>query len=134
MPPILTLGQKQELFQRLRAEWVSWIFSHPGWAIRSGEGRILPLGTSGVYGRKARVVATGQIVLVRDLVHKENGTHYMGIGEDQSLWVNGKQLIFGTEPEWLLAGEKWESMHELCRWGGRFQDANHISITHNGVM
>ena len=31
-------------------------------------------------------------------------------------------------------GEWWEKQHELCRWGGRFNDGNHYSLEHNGVM
>lgn len=33
-------------------------------------------------------------------------------------------------------GEKWKSMHPLCRWGGDFSkpvDGNHFSLEHNGV-
>jgi hypothetical protein len=36
------------------------------------------------------------------------------------------------KPEWLTKtedhkklGEKWESLHPNCRWGGRWQDGNH---------
>lgn len=31
-------------------------------------------------------------------------------------------------------GEWWEKQHELCRWGGRFNDGNHYSFEHDGVM
>jgi hypothetical protein len=30
-------------------------------------------------------------------------------------------------------GEWWEKQHPLCRWGGRFGDANHYSLTRDGV-
>jgi len=30
-------------------------------------------------------------------------------------------------------GEWWEQQHELCRWGGRFNDGNHYSLEHEGV-
>ena len=29
-------------------------------------------------------------------------------------------------------GEWWEQLHPLCRWGGRFRDGNHYSLTHGG--
>lgn len=29
-------------------------------------------------------------------------------------------------------GEWWEQLHPLCRWGGRFNDGNHYSLTHGG--
>lgn len=30
-------------------------------------------------------------------------------------------------------GEWWEAQHELCRWGGRFNDGNHYSLAHEGM-
>ena len=33
--------------------------------------------------------------------------------------------------EWI--GEQWERMNPLCRWGGRFGDGNHFSISHGGM-
>lgn len=29
-------------------------------------------------------------------------------------------------------GEWWEQQHEDCRWGGRFGDGNHYSLSHQG--
>lgn len=29
-------------------------------------------------------------------------------------------------------GEWWERQHPLCRWGGRFGDGNHYSVTYQG--
>jgi hypothetical protein len=37
-------------------------------------------------------------------------------------------LHYDTDPAWLEIGEEWERMHQLCRWGGRFGDANHFSL------
>jgi hypothetical protein len=31
-------------------------------------------------------------------------------------------------------GEWWEKQHLLARWGGRFNDGNHYSLFHEGVM
>lgn len=76
----------------------------------------------------------GRIVFVKDLVHKDAGTHYAGLSEDPQLFVDGKHIEESGHPAWVEAGEKWESMHGLCRWGGRFGDGNHISIvTPEGV-
>ncbi len=45
-----------------------------------------------------------------------------------------KDGVYLTETEdYRLIGEFWESLHELCEWGGRFGDGNHFSIEHNGV-
>lgn len=30
-------------------------------------------------------------------------------------------------------GELWESLHPLCRWGGRFGDGGHFSMEHGGL-
>lgn len=141
----MKLGAKQELFQRLKAEWSSWVFSHPGWALRAGEGRILPLGADGKTGRKAKLVVGqtpggepifGAIVRVRDLVHKEDGLHYLGLAEDPQLFVDGVHITTSSHPAWQAAGANWKSRHPLCRWGGDFtpKDGNHISIEHNGQM
>lgn len=128
----MRLGEKQELFSRLKAEWVLWVFSKKGWAIRPGEGRILQMGADN-KGRKARIVGTDTIVMVVDLVHKENSNHYSGLAEDPQLFVDGAHIEATEHPAWIAAGEKWESMHPLCRWGGRFGDGNHISLEHEGV-
>jgi hypothetical protein len=131
----MTLGEKQELFAELEAKWVLWVLSHPGWRLRHGEGRILPLGPDGKSGRKAETVSGKTNVRVEDLVHKRGGLHYQGLAADWELFVNGDHVISSDHPAWLVCGEKWESMHELCRWGGRFtpSDGNHLSITHGGL-
>lgn len=131
----MPLGAKQELFVFLEAQWVQWVLGHPGWALRHGEGRILPLGANG-KGRNAIDVLTHMHVDVQDAVHKANGAHYNGVGADWLLFVNGTNVTRSDAPEWLACGEKWESMNALCRWGGRFEhppDANHISLEHNGI-
>lgn len=136
----MTLGEKQECFVELEQQWVAWVLAQ-GWKLRHGEGRILQLGPDGKTGRKAKLL-DGSPVRVRDGVHMDEGTHYMGVGADWQLFVLGVWISMGTHPAWKEAGEKWESLHELCRWGGRFgetapgkgdgHDANHISIEHNG--
>jgi len=137
----VTLGQKQELFARLEAEWVLWVLTHPGWALRRGEGRILQLGADGKRGRRARLVigqtkdgrpTYGGIVRVRDLVHMDGGNHYAGLACDWQLFVDGQHVTTGEHPAWVACGENWESRHALCRWGGRFADGNHISLEHDG--
>jgi hypothetical protein len=47
---------------------------------------------------------------------------------DLNLFVNGKYVTDGEAHKPL--GEKWESMGGS--WGGRFQDANHYSLEHDG--
>lgn len=75
--------------------------------------------------------------------HKLGGAHYLGTGRDYNLVVGGvwtdaftyeggTVITRGASQEWQRAGRKWESMHPLCRWGGRFADDNHISVFFNG--
>lgn len=139
----MTLGEKQELFVVLQTEWVRDVLSHPGWHLREGEGRILQLGPTGKKGRLARHVLTGVKLYVKDLVHMDGGTHYMAIGKDWNLFIDpgaefnsdGKTKLFvqqGGHPAWARIGPRWENMHPLCRWGGRFGDDNHTSLEHEG--
>jgi len=62
--------------------------------------------------------------------HKKNSCHYIRLADDLNLFKDG---IYLTD---TLAhkpfGEFWESLHPLCRWGGRFNDGNHYSIEHEG--
>ena len=37
-------------------------------------------------------------------------------------------MVWSTEGHREL-GEWWEQQHELCRWGGHFQDGNHYEFT-----
>ena len=127
----MTLGEKQELFARLEADWVRAVFALPGYSLRHGEGTILALGALG-RGRRARHVLTGLPVMVEDRVHLSGGAHYNRIGEDWQLFVYRIWVADGSSPHWKRVGEMWEAMHPLCRWGGRFGDANHISLEHEG--
>lgn len=104
----MTLKEKQILFAKLIAEFISWIF---------GEGYSVTLGDGNVSTK------TG---------HMKNSLHYIRLAQDLNLFVDGKYISKGDHPVYKKLGEKWESMHELCTWGGRFQDANHFSITHGG--
>lgn len=127
----MDLGSRQELFSELEARWVLWVLSHPGWKLRKGEGRILQLGPDGHMGRRALVISEpGKIVWVKDLVHKDGGTHYVGLACDWQLFVDGYYVTNSGHPAWVACGEHWESLHGLARWGGRFgsPDGNHISL------
>ena len=63
--------------------------------------------------------------------HRDNSCHYSRLAIDLNLFRYGKYFT-STEAHKPL-GEYWESLHPLCRWGGRFSDGNHYSLEHNGV-
>ena len=62
----------------------------------------------------------------------ESSLHYIRLAIDLNLFVNGRYITSGDNPAYKELGVYWERLHELCRWGGRFDDANHFSITHDG--
>lgn len=59
-----------------------------------------------------------------------NSLHTQRLAIDLNLFKDGAFLT-STEAHRPL-GEFWESLHELCRWGGRFKDGNHYSLSHGG--
>lgn len=62
--------------------------------------------------------------------HKKNSNHYIRLAVDLNLFRDGEYLI--TTEDHKPLGEYWESLHTLCRWGGRFNDGNHYSLEHEG--
>ncbi len=103
----MTLGEKQELFARLYAAHLVWLHSLPGHETRLGD----------VFAHDG---------------HKDNSNHYLKLAGDINLFIDGEYIT--TTEGHRASGEKWETRHELCRWGGRFDDGNHYSLIHNGSM
>lgn len=110
----LSLGRKQRLFVQLLARLIDYAYAN-GYELSLGEAWRTP--------EQARLNAEqGKGV--------EASLHLERLAIDLNLFRNGTWLQ-GTEDHRPL-GEHWESLHPLCRWGGRFQDGNHYSITHGG--
>jgi len=63
--------------------------------------------------------------------HK-NSNHKIKLARDLNLFKNGEYLT--KDSDYAFIGVKWESMDDDCVWGGRFNDGNHYSMTHNGYM
>lgn len=103
----MTLGDKQRLFTFLIAELIHWAYDN-GYEITLGDAFRY---ADCPYGRKTSL-------------------HKSRLATDLNLFRNKKYLT-ETEDHRVL-GEKWESMHPLCSWGGRFNDGNHYSMTHGG--
>lgn len=102
----MRLGKKQELFARLYAEHITWLYEQ-GYKCRLGD----------VFA------STG---------HKDNSNHYKKLAGDINLFKDGTYLT--ETDDHRDSGMKWETRHELCRWGGRFDDGNHYSLLHKGSM
>jgi hypothetical protein len=64
------------------------------------------------------------------LKHMANSLHYEGLAVDIDLF-QGDAYLTGTGDH-KPYGEFWESLDVSCRWGGRFSDGNHYSITYGG--
>lgn len=138
----MTLGEKQRLFVRLYSEWLAWALAQGyeftfGEAYRSDEQA--EINSIGQMGREtvAQLVQRAFPALAEAIRNngKANGIRRSGHGNklalDQNLFING--VYQPTTEAWKPLGEKWESLHPLCRWGGRFGDGNHISLEHDGV-
>ena len=69
---------------------------------------------------------------LEDGQHMVGSLHYQRLAIDINLFVDGKYIRSGQHPAYVELGTYWESLHPLCRWGGRFSDANHFSLTHAG--
>ncbi|MEO0166595.1 MAG: M15 family metallopeptidase [candidate division WOR-3 bacterium] len=102
----MTLREKQSLFVKLVAQLILWAYEQ-GYELTFGD----------AYAQSG---------------HKPNSNHYIRLAIDLNLFKDGKYLT-QTEDHKLL-GEYWESLHPLCRWGGRFRDGNHYSLEHEGRM
>jgi hypothetical protein len=57
--------------------------------------------------------------------------HKVRLAIDLNLYKDGKYLENTADHQPL--GEWWEALAPDHCWGGRFQDGNHYSITHEGI-
>lgn len=104
----MTLREKQSLFARLVADLIIYAYEQ-GYELTFGD----------AYRD------------VRCRYGHDTTLHRIRLAIDLNLFLNGKYLT-DTEDHRPL-GEYWESLHPLCRWGGRFQDGNHYSMEHEGM-
>jgi len=111
----MKLGKKQELFSRLLPGLMLKAFEL-GFEIRGGDWFRDPR----VHGHHG----------VKKGYGRAKSNHKLKLAIDLNLMKNGK-MIRSTAGHREL-GEWWEKQHELCRWGGRFQDGNHYSLEHWG--
>lgn len=138
----MTLGEKQQLFVRCLAIWLPWALSR-GYQFSMGESKRsdeqAELNAIGQMGREtvAQLVQKlypGLAAAIRNN-GKANGIRRTAHGKQLAMdWNAFKDGVYLTQTEqWRELGEYWESLHPLCRWGGRFGDGNHLSIEDDGV-
>lgn len=110
----MTLREKQSLFVSLVALLIAEAFRQ-GFEVTFGETYRSP-------EEAARLAKAGLGI--------KNSLHTQRLAIDLNLFRNGTYLSSGESHRSL--GEWWEKQYPLCRWGGRFNDANHYSLEHGG--
>ena len=118
----MTLSEKQRLFMQLLGQFLVWIYK-AGYTVTGGE-------LERSQAQADANAASGAGI--------SNSLHLKRLAIDLNLFLlnDGKWEYQQLSEAYQPLGEKWESMHELCRWGGRFHahpDGNHFSLTHEGV-
>ena len=105
----MTLGDKQRLFTRLLATLLQKMWSE-GYEVTLAAGYVDP-GSTGP--------------------HLPTGEHPKRLAQDLNLFKDGQYLT--TTEAYQPFGVYWESLHPLCRWGGRWSDGNHFSLFDGGM-
>jgi len=107
----LSIGAKRKLFTRLICEHVLWLFS---------------------VGYEVALDEVTERITAKDPTsdHMKGSLHHLGLAADLNLFRLGVYLDKTSHHK--ESGDMWESRHPLCKWGGRFNDGNHYSITHEG--
>ena len=137
----LTLGQRQRLFVPLVGKLIAQIYSKGfecsfGETYRSDEQAVINSYGETKRGALAHAIASTYPALAIAIANNGGGNgillslHRDRLAIDLNLFKNGVYLASGVEHKQF--GEWWEKQHELARWGGRFNDANHYSITYQG--
>lgn len=111
----LSLGDKQRLFTKMLHELDIFMW---------GKGYEYTLGDS---FRDPRV--HGALGEKKGYGHARSG-HKLRLAQDRNLFKDG--VFLKTTEDHKECGEFWESLGGS--WGGRFNDGNHYSLEHNGVM
>jgi len=112
----MTLGEKQRLFMRLVPRLIDKAHEL-GYELTGGD-----------LFRDPRV--HGELGVKMGYGHPRSA-HKNKLAIDLNLFKSG--IFLGSTEDHKTLGEWWEQQHELARWGGRFQDGNHYSLTHEGV-
>ena len=112
----MNLGQKQELFMRLLPRLIDKAHEL-GFDVRGGDLFRDPR-VHGAWNEKGGYGAV-------------RSCHKLKLAIDLNLFRDGG--FKSSTDDHRELGEWWEKQHELCRWGGRFNDGNHYSLEHDGA-
>jgi len=139
----MTLGEKQRKFTRILADLILWAYDHGyeltlGEAFRSDEQA--EINAIGFLGRKDMCARlrwdTSPFNHLADKIENNgkaggirNSLHEKRLAIDLMLFKDGVYLTRTEDYEPL--GLFWESIGGT--WGGRFNDGNHFSLTHEGI-
>lgn len=138
-----TLGQKRDRFTRDVAGWITAVCQLPGHSLRMCEAlrsdeqaEIHALGSEGRKGLVSYLMSRYP-ELARRIANNtgsgiRNSLHCDGLALDAQLFVHGEWVTRSDDPRWVKVGEMWEALGPDYRWGGRFGDAGHVSIEHQG--
>lgn len=126
-----TLRQRQSLLVTCLAALFDFA-DYKGYELTLGEGYVRsPRKLRNASGKIVRD-KNGHVRLFPDGEHMVKSLHNIRLAQDLNLFVKGKYVTSGSHPAWEVLGVFWEDLDPLCRWGGRFRDANHVSITYRG--
>lgn len=112
-----TLGQKQRRFAKMVPRLIDKAHEL-GFEVTLGDA----FRDERAFGPMGKTVAYGA----------PSSCHKIRLAIDLNLFRDGQFLPLSEHHKPL--GEWWEKQGPDHRWGGRFMDGNHYSITHDGVM
>lgn len=134
----VSLGAKQRAFTRMVGQLIAWAYAH-GYELTFGEAwrtdeqaEINAMGNNGRERFAAYIDRLFPVLAYKIRNNTGNGTrtslHMDRLAVDFNLFKGGVYLQ--TTEDYRPLGEVWEAMGGT--WGGRFGDAPHFSLPHEG--
>ena len=119
----MNLGEKQRLFAQMVARLLDKAHEL-GFAVTLGDAYRDPR----VFGQVGEPLGYGH----RKSAHKQRLAIDLNLFKD--IDDDGILDYLAETERHKPLGDWWEQQHPDCRWGGRFNDGNHYSMEHEGVM
>ena len=118
----MTLREKQTLFTELQNDFEWWVMGHDYWQLTRGDAFRDPR-VHGEFG-------------VKKGYGRAYSLHKLKLAQDWNLYIwdekKGRFVYQRSTKAHKPLGLYWEAMHDLCSWGGWFNDGNHYSLAHLG--